>query len=177
MVLSSLYARFTYRVGTRNAIKLLGELKPYIRSIVCTEIPSFSDDVKSYNCLIIASDSNVVFVGMLQVNKSERVEGCRLDSYECEGDEEKINEVVLDLLSRFLEREEVAVVTDVYEEYVKDWDRVLRYLRVKYFSVDYVIDGEVVVVIDPVANLYPPTGLLSTLMKYGVLNFRILRSM
>ena len=177
MVLSSLYARFTYRVGTRNAIKLLSELKRYVRTIVCTEVPSFSDNDRSYNCLIIANDSNVVFVGMLQVDKGERMESWRLDYYKHDYSEDKINEVVLDVLDNMLRREEVACITDVYEEYVKDWGRTIRYLRIKYLKVDYVIDGEVVVIIDPVMNLYPPTGLLGTLMRYGRLDFRILRSM
>jgi len=177
MVLSSLYARFTYRVSTRNVIKLLGELKQYIRTIVCAKVPPFSGNDRSYDCLIIASDSNVVFAGVLRINKSERMESWRLDHYEHDYSEDEISEVVLDLLGRFLENEDVAVVTDVYEEYVKDWDRTLRYLRVKYLKVEYFIDGEIVVIIDPVMNVFPPTGLLRTLMKYGNLDFRILRSM
>ena len=177
MLLTSLYARFTYRAGTENAVKLLGKLKPYIRSVVCAEVPSFEIDSRSHRCLIIASDSNVVFVGVLDVVKGERVESWRLDHYERDYDEGKISEVVLDLLSRFLEREEVAAVTDVYEEYVKDWDRVLRYLRVRYVMVEYTVDGEVVVIIDPVAGIYPPAGLLRVLMEHGRLDFRILRSM
>ena len=173
MVLSSLYARFLYRTGTGNTIRLLGELKSYIRSIVCTEIPSFEYDSRSYRCLIIANDSNVVFVGVLQVDKGERMESWRIN----DRGEDEINKIMLDVVDSLLKREEVAVVTDVHEEYVKDWDRMLRYLRIKYLKVEYTIDGEVVVIIDPVAGMYPPTGLLRTLMKYGRLDFRILRSM
>ena len=173
MVLSSLYARFDFSSGNETARELLAELKRYIRTIVCTEVPSYFSNAREYRCLIIANDSNVVFVGILDVVKELKENSWRV----VEEDEDVINENVLSLLTNMLKDDNVAMIVDVYEEYINEYGEEGRYLKVKYIKTDMRVGGEAVIIIDPVAYVYPPTGLLRTLMKYGRLDFRILRSM
>ena len=152
---------------------MLAELRPYIDCIVCSEVEPPYSDSREWDCIVIASDVNVVLVGMLRVIKSVRESKWRYAWIDEEGNVEEENKVLLEYIEELLSKDYVAAVFDVYEE----WRDGRKVLVVKYLEYSISFSGNVAVIIDPVARAYPSSGLLGVLIRHGNLNFRILRSM
>jgi len=134
---------------------------------------SYEDRARDYECLIVASDVGVVFVGQLHTTKRVVEDRWRYGYVEEEEDIRLENERLIEWINEILRTRNVALIEDIHEE----WDNRYRSIVVKYRTCELSLVGELVAIVDPVASAYPNTGLVRVLMENGSLDLRILRSM